>query len=223
MQFWTRWTLTSSASRSRRQRRLAGAFVHCEDDSKITSTPYLTVDQGTTCAGTHYPGSEAKIMPDPEFTLAPGRNNWMQDFAWDPLKDEIFVTQNIRSSNGRQTIKINRLGRADDQCMRHFISSITLTDAGHGDVLGPQHKGNAHLLWVNWSQRSGSSIRFRVWLTRSLHPADPFIDYLEWSSTSRLRRGRRADLPSTCPTYPRVHGRGPPPGAGPRSTSGLGR
>jgi hypothetical protein len=31
-------------------------------------------------------------MPDPEFTLAPGTNNWMQDFAWDPLKDEIFMT-----------------------------------------------------------------------------------------------------------------------------------
>ena len=162
-------------------------------------------------------------MPDPEFRLAPGTNNWMQDFAWDRLKDEIFMTQNIRTSNGRQTIKINRLGKADDQRVRHFISSITLTDAGHGDVLGLQHKGNALLLWVNWSQCSGSSIRFRVWLTRSLHPADPFIDYSEWSSTFRLRTGRRAVLPSTCSTSPRVHARGPPPGAGPRSTSGLGR
>ena len=44
-------------------------------------------------------------MPDPDFTLAPGTNNWMQDFAWDPLKDEIFMTQNIRTSNGRQTIR----------------------------------------------------------------------------------------------------------------------
>ena len=81
-------------------------------------------------------------MPDPEFTLAPGTNNWMQDFAWDPLKDEIFMTQNIRTSNGRQTIKINRLGRADDQGVRRFISAMTLTDAGHGDVLGLQRKGN---------------------------------------------------------------------------------
>jgi hypothetical protein len=24
-------------------------------------------------------------MQDPEFTLAPGTNNWMQDLAWDPL------------------------------------------------------------------------------------------------------------------------------------------
>jgi len=40
-----------------------------------------------------------------------------------PLKDEIFVTRNIRTSNGRQIIKINRLGKADDQCVRHFISS----------------------------------------------------------------------------------------------------
>ena len=99
-------------------------------------------------------------MPDPEFTLAPGTNNWMQDFAWDPFKDEIFMTQNIRTSNGRQTIKINRLGKADDQGVRCFISSMTLTDAGHGDVLGLQSKGNALLLWVNWSHCSGSSIRF---------------------------------------------------------------
>ena len=84
-------------------------------------------------------------MPDPEFTLASGTNNWMQDFAWDPLKDEIFMTQNIRTANGRQTIKINRLGRADDQDVRHFISAMTLTDAGHGDVLGLQRKGNALL------------------------------------------------------------------------------
>ena len=34
-------------------------------------------------------------MPEPDFRLAPGTNSWMQDFAWDPLKDEIFMTQNI--------------------------------------------------------------------------------------------------------------------------------
>ena len=81
----------------------------------------------------------------------------MQDFAWDPLKDEIFMTQNIRTSNGRQTIKINRLGRADDQGVRRFISAMTLTDAGHGDVLGLQRKGNALLLWISWSHYSGST------------------------------------------------------------------
>ena len=94
-------------------------------------------------------------MPDPEFTLASGTNNWMQDFAWDPLKDEIFMTQNIRTANGRQTIKMNRLGRADDQGVRHFISAMTLTDAGHGDVLGLQRKGDALLLWISWSHYSG--------------------------------------------------------------------
>ena len=46
----------------------------------------------------HYPETEAKIMPDPEFTLAPGASSWMQAFAWDPLEDEIFMTQNIRTS-----------------------------------------------------------------------------------------------------------------------------
>jgi hypothetical protein len=96
-------------------------------------------------------------MADPEFTLAPGTNNWMQDFAWDPLKDEIFMTQNIRTANGRQTIKINRLGKADGQGVRHFISAMTLTDAGHGDVLGLQRKGNALLLWISWSHYSGST------------------------------------------------------------------
>ena len=41
-------------------------------------------------------------MPDHEFTLAPGTNNWTQDFAWDPLKDEIFMTRNIRTSACRR-------------------------------------------------------------------------------------------------------------------------
>jgi hypothetical protein len=67
----------------------------------------------------------------------------------DPLKDEIFMTQNIRTSDGSGTIRINRLGKADDQGVRHFISSMTLTDAGHGDVLDLQRKGNVLYLWVN--------------------------------------------------------------------------
>ena len=50
----------------------------------------------------HYPETEAKIMPDPEFTLASGTSSWMQAFALDPLKDEIFMTRNIRTSNGRE-------------------------------------------------------------------------------------------------------------------------
>jgi hypothetical protein len=37
---------------------------------------------------------------------------------------------------------------------------MTLTDAGHGDVLGLQRKGNALYLWVNWSHYSGRT-RFR--------------------------------------------------------------
>jgi hypothetical protein len=37
---------------------------------------------------------------------------------------------------------------------------MTLTDAGHGDVLGLQRKRNALLLWVNWTHYSGST-RFR--------------------------------------------------------------
>jgi hypothetical protein len=87
-------------------------------------------------------------MPDPQFTLAPCTKNWMQDFAWDQLKDEIFMTQNIRTSNGRETIRINRLVPADDQGVRH-ISLMTLTDAGHGDVLGLQRTGDVLYLWVN--------------------------------------------------------------------------
>jgi hypothetical protein len=67
------------------------------------------------------------------------------------------MTQNIRISNGRETIRINWLGPADDQDVRHFISSMTLTDAGHGDVLGLQRKGNALLLWVNWTRYSGNA------------------------------------------------------------------
>jgi hypothetical protein len=44
--------------------------------------------------------------------------------------------------------------------VRHFISAMTLTDAGHGDVLGLQRKGNELYLWVNWSHYSGRT-RFR--------------------------------------------------------------
>jgi hypothetical protein len=49
-------------------------------------------------------------VPDPEFTLGPGTNNWMQDFDLVRTHRRIFMTQNIRTSNGRQTIKINRVG-----------------------------------------------------------------------------------------------------------------
>jgi hypothetical protein len=59
-------------------------------------------------------------MPDPGFTLVPGTNNWMQDLAWDPLKDEIFMTQN-NSHLKRSGNRIHRLGPADDQGVRHFF------------------------------------------------------------------------------------------------------
>jgi hypothetical protein len=160
-------SLNRMRPRSRRQRRLAGAFVRRdgafvrrEDVSKITSTLYLTVDQGTACAALHTP--EARPRSCPTLSSTDRANNWMQDFAWDPLKDEIFMTQNIRTANGRQTIKINRLGKADGQGVRHFISAMTLTDAGHGDVLGLQRKGNALLLWISWSHYSGST-RKLIW------------------------------------------------------------
>ncbi len=76
-----RSTLISSAAKTRWTATITGAFVCREDHSKITSAAYLIVDQGTACAALTTPGAEAKIMPDPEFTLAPGTNNWMQDFA----------------------------------------------------------------------------------------------------------------------------------------------
>jgi hypothetical protein len=53
----------------------------------------------------------------------------MQDFAWDPLKDEIFMTQHIRNRKRSGNVRINRFGPAGDQGVRHFISSMTLTDA----------------------------------------------------------------------------------------------
>ena len=81
MQAGTRSTLISSASKMTWTATIAGAFVRREDHSKITSASYLIVDQGTACAALTPPGAEAKIMPDPEFTLAPGTNNRMQDFA----------------------------------------------------------------------------------------------------------------------------------------------
>jgi hypothetical protein len=51
----------------------------------------------------------------------------------DPFR-QIFMTQNICTTNGRETIRINRL------VPLMIISSMTL-DAGHGDVLGLQRAG----------------------------------------------------------------------------------
>jgi hypothetical protein len=100
-------SLNRMRPRSRRQRRLAGAFVRRdgafvrrEDVSKITSTLYLTVDQGTACAALHTP--EARPRSCPTLSSTDRANNWMQDFAWDPLKDQILMTQNIRTSNRRK-------------------------------------------------------------------------------------------------------------------------
>jgi hypothetical protein len=45
--------------------------------------------------------------------LNPQTDNWMQDFFWDSWADEVFMSQNIRTSGGRETIKINRLGQEE--------------------------------------------------------------------------------------------------------------
>jgi hypothetical protein len=75
-------------------------------------------------------------MPDP-FPLAPGTITGCKISLGTHSKTRsIFMTPSIRTSNGRETIRINRLGPAEDQGVRHFISSMTLTNAGHGDVLG---------------------------------------------------------------------------------------
>ena len=99
-------------------------------------------------------------MPDPEFILAPGANDWMPDFAWDPLKDEIFMTRNIRSSNGRKRSR----STGSVLLMIKVCGTLHLGHDAyrcrHGDVLGLQRKGNALLLWVNWTHYSGNA-RFR--------------------------------------------------------------
>jgi hypothetical protein len=156
MQLRTRSTLISSASTMTWTATITGAFVRREDHSKITSASYLTVDQGTACAALTTPERRPRSCP----TLS---SHWHRapttgrKISLETTQDEIFMTQNIRTSNGRETIRTNRLGPADDQDVRHFISSMMLTDAGHGDVLGLQRKGNALLLWVNWTRYSGNA------------------------------------------------------------------
>jgi hypothetical protein len=63
-------------------RRVSAGAAEPVSGSKITSTSHLTVDQGIACPALTTPETEATIMPNPEFTMAPGTNNWMQDFAW---------------------------------------------------------------------------------------------------------------------------------------------
>ena len=47
-------------------------------------------------------------MPDPGFTLAPGTNNWMQDFAWD--------RHSSRRAYRRSAVKVTcGFDRADDR------------------------------------------------------------------------------------------------------------
>jgi hypothetical protein len=71
-------------------------------------------------------------MPSPafEYKLDPETDNWMRDFFWDSWADELFMSQNINTPDGPQTIKINRLGQKDRNGVRHFISAMTLRDAG---------------------------------------------------------------------------------------------
>jgi hypothetical protein len=40
-----------------------------------------------------------------ECELNPQTDNWMQDFFWDSWADEVFMSQNISASGGRETIK----------------------------------------------------------------------------------------------------------------------
>ena len=65
---------------------ITSAFVRRQGGSKITSKSYLTVDQGTACAALTPRKRRTTIMQNPEFTMAPGTNNCMQDFAWDQSK-----------------------------------------------------------------------------------------------------------------------------------------
>ena len=93
--------------------------------------------------------------------------------------------------------------------VRHFISSMTLTDAGHGDVLGLQRKGNALLLWISWSHYSGGTrktdlVRFQwkagylylVVVAAGVQDHAEVRHYAECASQARAPRGLTSSIAS---------------------------
>jgi hypothetical protein len=93
--------------------------------------------------------------------LNPQTDNWMQDFFWDSWADEVFMSQSISTSGGRETIKINRLGQEDASGIRPYISSMTITEAGHGDVISIHRITNKLWIWVNWTHYDTDGARHR--------------------------------------------------------------
>jgi hypothetical protein len=96
-----------------------------------------------------------------ECELNPQTDNWMQDFFWDSWADEVFMSQNISAAGGRETIKINRLGQEDASGVRPYISAMTLTEAGHGDVISIHRITNKLWIWVNWTHYDTNGTRHR--------------------------------------------------------------
>jgi hypothetical protein len=96
-----------------------------------------------------------------EYELNPQTNNWMQDFFWDSWADEVFMSQDISASGGQETIKINRLGQEDASGVRPYISAMTLTEAGHGDVISIHRITNKLWIWVNWTHYDTDGTRHR--------------------------------------------------------------
>ena len=85
-----------------------------------------------------------------EYELNPPTDNDARHF-WDSWADEVFMSQNIRTSGGRETIKINRLGQEDASGIRPHISSMMITEAGHGDVTSIHRITNKLWIWANWT------------------------------------------------------------------------
>jgi hypothetical protein len=96
-----------------------------------------------------------------EYELNPQTENWMQDLFWDSWADEVFMSQNISAAGGRETIKINRLGQEDASGVRPYISAMTLTEAGHGDVISIHRITNKLWIWVNWTHYDTDGARHR--------------------------------------------------------------
>jgi hypothetical protein len=130
----------------------------------------------------------------------------MQDFAWDPLKDEIFMTQNIRTANGRATIRINsRVVDVENNTVRLARRAHSphqgegygdglegsLRDAGlrKPSVIDTSDGCAAHLKLV---QDSGSLLRVLFW--RNLPIGEQLIDSRKSLLHGLLWLGQTFDL-----------------------------
>jgi PKD repeat protein len=103
--------------------------------------------------------------PSQSVSFHPPTGQNMQCFAYDPVHDQWYLTQNLLGSNGKsspyETVKIVRMSSNGT-----YLDSMTLTDGGHGTSMVVENVGSKVYIWITYahpalnSPNSNDIVRF---------------------------------------------------------------